>query len=228
MRDLPRPDRSLRCLALAAALCLGAPSGALALALADLGGHYEGGWLNQTFGSTGAASIDITIAGSDVSVVFDMDGFVFGQIDPPAIAMAGTIAGDVMSFASTGLGLFGDVAGSIQGSDGSLVFLLDTIPGEFISKVDVEGSIAPDELGNLVIAVAYLVEFPGPPGPFNPAAGVLAVTRETVIPEPGTATLLALGLGVLARARYRISRFRIFPVGPFGSASRNSTTRGYL
>jgi len=39
------------------------------------------------------------------------------------------------------------------------------------------------------------------------------------------------GFGSLRRLRfagYLSSRFRILPVGPFGSASTNSTLRGYL
>ncbi len=207
MRRMPRLTfRSLRLLALGSALAAGlAPGDSRALALSELGGHYAGSWLNQTFGSTGAASIDITIAGSDVSVSFDMDGFVFGQIDPPAIAMSGAISGGAMTFTSSGLGLFGDIVGSIQESDGSFVFLLDTIPGEFISKVDVTGSLAPGDGGTLLLSLTYVVSFPGPTGPFNPATGVLTATREAPIPEPGTATLFGVGLGALAGSRRRRS-----------------------
>ncbi len=192
----------LRLLTLGAAVAAGGvPADAPALTLAGLGGHYEGGWLNQTFGSTGAGRIDITLSGSDVSVVFDMDGHVFGQVDPPPITLLGTLSGGAMTFASSGLGVFGDLEGSILESDGSFVFLLDTIPGDFITRVDVSGTIFPDGSGNPVISLDYSVLFPGPPGPTNPAAGIFEPTR--VIPEPGTVTLLGIGIAAFARVHRR-------------------------
>ncbi len=48
-------------------------------------GNFEGSWTNLTFGSFGKAVFEITLVGSNVITKFDLDGQVFGMMDPPAM-----------------------------------------------------------------------------------------------------------------------------------------------
>lgn len=161
--------------------------------ITDLAGVYVGSWNNLTFGSTGAARIDIAFSGPSATVTVDMDGNVFGGFDPPPIAMNGTVLGDDLVLNALALPVFGNVAGSILGASGAFTFTLSNVPGGFISIVTASGSIASG-----VIDLGYSVGFVGPPGPTNPASGTLTAT---LIPEPATAALLVLGLAVLAARR---------------------------
>src|SRR4051812_4766660 len=54
-------------------------------ALQDMVGRYVGAWTNITFGSTGKAVILIQISGTNATLTFDMDGQVFGYVNPPVI-----------------------------------------------------------------------------------------------------------------------------------------------
>lgn len=68
---------------LAAAATLAAP-----LASAST---YEGSWNNTTFMSTGPLTIELTIQGDKVKGSFDLDGFVFGAVDPDPIKFNTTL-----------------------------------------------------------------------------------------------------------------------------------------
>lgn len=140
-------------------------------ALQDMVGRYVGAWTNQTFNSTGKAVIVIQISGTNATLTFDMDGFVFGQIDPPVISMPGTVQGNNVIIDNHGVGIFGDISGSIDGTTGAFQTTLTNIPGGFIQRVTNTGMIT-----NGVIFVNYTVDFPRPPDTTNPAHGVMAAT----------------------------------------------------
>jgi hypothetical protein len=78
--------------------CVGVIAGGCVLATSAsagfVNGRYEGAWNNLTFGSMGAASLDVSIVGTDGSFTLDLDGFVFGVIDPPAATVTGTVNPD--------------------------------------------------------------------------------------------------------------------------------------
>lgn len=135
-------------------------------------GRYEGAWTNLTFGSTGKAVIDISVNGATAATTFDMDGFVFGAFDPPVINMPGTVVGDTIQIDSQGVGLFGNILGSINSTAGTFEAVLTQIPGGFIAKVTATGTIGSGKLD-----LDYVVDFPGPTGPTNPALGVLVANQ---------------------------------------------------
>lgn len=163
-----------------------------AAALPDLAGRYVGSWTNLTFGSVGKAVIEIQISGEDAALIFDMDGFVFGQVDPPLITMPGTVQGDSIVIDSQGVGIFGDISGSVDGLSGTLDTTLTNVPGGYIQRVTNTGTIT-----NGVISIEYTVDFQNqPPSPTNPAHGVmvaaLAVPFEiTEIRREGTGLVLS-------------------------------------
>jgi hypothetical protein len=137
-------------------------------AVTDLVGHYEGAWTNLTFGSTGKAVMDIQVNGANAAIAFDMDGYVFGYIDPPLLSMPGTVTGDVVTINNHGVGIFGDMAGTLSGVDGALSLTLTNIPGGTIQRVTVSGTV-----GGGRISVNYQVDFVGAPSATNPARGVM-------------------------------------------------------
>jgi len=152
-------------------------------ALPDLVGRYVGTWTNITFGSTGKAVIIIQISGTNATLTFDMDGFVFGYIDPPVISMPGTVVGNTIVIDNHGVGIFGDIKGSIDGTTGAFQTTLTNVPGGFIQDVTNIGSIT-----NGVINVNYTVDFPGAPSATNPAHGVMVAMIIAMI--PATAAML--------------------------------------
>ncbi len=136
--------------------------------LQDMIGRYVGAWTNLTFGSTGKAVIIIQISGTNATLTFDMDGQVFGYVNPPVISMPGTVQGNTIVIDNHGVGIFGDISGSIDGTTGALQTTLTNVPGGFIQRVTNNGGIT-----NGVINLNYTVDFPRPPDAQNPAYGVM-------------------------------------------------------
>jgi hypothetical protein len=165
-------------------------------AVQDLVGRYVGAWTNLTFGSTGKAVIEIQITGTDAALIFNMDGYVFGIMDPPEISMPGTVSGDVILIDNKGVGMFGDIKGRVDAVQKTLMATLTNIPGGFILSVTNEGTI-----DGGVIRLNYTVLFPGSPGPTNPAHGVMATALVppiaiTSVQRQGNDVLLAWSGGL--------------------------------
>jgi hypothetical protein len=141
------------------------------VALADLQeieGRYVGAWTNLTFGSTGKAVIAIQVSGTNANLVFDMEGFVFGQGNAPVITMPGTALGEVIQIDSQGVSTFGDIKGSVDATHGTLTATLSNIPGGVIQQVTAVGTIT-----NAIINLDYTVDFSSAPSSTNPANGVM-------------------------------------------------------
>jgi hypothetical protein len=154
------------------ALGLFLTGGSLAYAgLPDVIGHYEGAWTNLTFGSTGKAVIDIQVTGTNATLIFDMDGYVFGYIDPPLISMPGTVTGSSIYIDNKGVGIFGDIKGLVDGAMGTFSVTLTNIPGNSIQHISVIGTIQGGRL-----SLDYTVDFYGPSTATNPAHGVLVAS----------------------------------------------------
>ncbi len=78
-------------------------------------GHSTGMWNNDTFGSSGAITVDIetdfTTKGSlgGFTIILDIDGNVFGLGDPDAITITGSIASDGTVSIDADSDLFGEL-----------------------------------------------------------------------------------------------------------------------
>lgn len=139
----------------------------------SLAGRFSGAWTNLTFGSTGAASLTLAIDGNQAGVTFDLDGFVFGRFDPPPISIPGIVDGNAIRFSTRAQSFFGDIAGVVDAAAGTFQTVFTNIPGGFIQQLAATGTV-----GGGVLRLDYLVEFPGPASPQNPAKGVMVVSRE--------------------------------------------------
>ena len=166
-------------------------------AISGVVGHYVGAWTNLTFGSTGKAVIDISQAtATTATILFDMDGAVFGGFNPPPITMPGTIVGDVIQIDNHGEGIFGDIKGSIDSKKGTFSVALANIPGNFISTVTADGTVSAGHM-----QLTYIVHFPGALSPTNPAHGVMDVRTpapvviQKFVPEGGKYRLEWTGPG---------------------------------
>ncbi len=158
------------------ALFLGVQLSSARAALASVLGHYVGAWTNLTFNSTGKAIIDISLASPTTArIVFDMDGFVFGAFNPPPITMPGAVNGDQIQIDNQGVGSFGDIKGLIDSQAGTFSVGLTNIPGGFISYITADGSVTGGHM-----QLRYVVHFPGPASPTNPANGLMDV--RTIAP----------------------------------------------
>ncbi len=155
-------------------VCLPLAGGAGFGAVQDLAGRYQGFWTNTTFGSTGKAVIDIQLAGTNATILFDMDGYVFGAMDPPLISMPGLVQGSQILIDNHGTGMFGSISGTIDSANGTFSAVLGDIPGGGIQRVTATGTI-----GGGRISLDYEVTFPGPASPTNPAHGVMVATSAS-------------------------------------------------
>lgn len=109
-------------------------------------GSYSGTWNNTTFGSSGAARIDIQIDGSTATFTTDLDGNVFGQSDPDAVIYTGTVTADGMTFTTPSSPLFGNMT-LVVNADGSFTLTGDDPPADGIAKIEAQGSISESGIG---------------------------------------------------------------------------------
>lgn len=129
-------------------------------------GDYQGEWRNLTFGSSGAASATLTVSGDNLVVVFNLDGQVFGQLDPEPESIglpldelgSGTVQGESE--------LFGPFTLTVT-ADG-FQLQATAIPAAGIASMTVTGTI---EGGT--ISGTYDIEFEGGGG----ANGEFEMTR---------------------------------------------------
>jgi hypothetical protein len=99
---------------------------------------YLGSWNNTTFGSSGPLRIEFDKGKTKVAVSFDLDGPVFGSIDPPAIkfnAPLNSQGGGKFNVKGTPLG---DLTGTFN-ADGKLDVKLRNIPGGALTEFRFNG-----------------------------------------------------------------------------------------
>ncbi len=136
--------------------------------------RYEGSWTNTTFGSFGAAHVGVVLDAPNATISFDLDGFVFGAADPAVIIVPGTIDQGVLTLNSKGVATYGDIVGTINLVTGETLIDVTNVPNPRIKHLVLTGNVTGK------IDLQYTVDFPDPPGPFNPAKGVLVAT---LVPE---------------------------------------------
>ncbi len=174
-------------------IAIGAIAGCSAVAGAQLNlGDFEGQWDNFTFGSSGAASMLIeSLGGADISITIDLDGNVFGQADPPAFVITGSVGatGFVADpFADPGFGtmsggvdLAGNIAIDLADAAGGF-FPLITLRGiAFGDSVDIDYEIF-DQIG-------------------APAFAVGELNMDRVVPTPGGLALFGIGGFLVVRRK---------------------------
>ncbi|MES2657414.1 MAG: hypothetical protein V4689_02290 [Verrucomicrobiota bacterium] len=98
---------------------------------------YEGNWKNKTYNSTGALTIDLTIKNSRASGSFNLDGPVFGGLNPPAIPFDFPVKANGSGKIKVNGTILGDFNGNID-EDGNFSVTITNIPGG-ITEVRING-----------------------------------------------------------------------------------------
>jgi hypothetical protein len=162
----------------------------------DVVGHYVGSWTNNTFvGSTGDVTIDLAIAGSQLTGTFAIGGSILGGfVQPDPLQLVGTIAGGDATFNSSPSAIYGTVAGTIHGSTGALDFALSGLQNTDILGVAVNGTIV-----NHVMDLTYDVTIMS----FGVAHGVLHAPEAGAAAGEAAAGGALLALASLARRARR-------------------------
>ena len=146
-----------------------APDPLLTAALAA-GGVYSGSWTNTTFGSTGDAGLTMTVTeDGDVSMVWDLGGFVFGASDPDGetqVLNVSRLAGGT----TLATGLFGDLDIGVSEDFGTLTLDAENVPTAGIQAFRATLTWSDDG----TITGTYVVEFDGGG---TPAEGTFEMTR---------------------------------------------------
>ncbi len=168
--------------------------------------QYIGSWNNTTFGSTGPASLTIDTNTGDPliwSYQADLDGLVFGFMDPPPITILGPsplVPPPVNIPISDPF--FG--VGSLDYSAGLLALEMTPLPGSpaapFIQTSILTGPFVPGDTSYLF---DYIIWFTGA----NPVAGVdnqiegvdyaLGNIELTIVPVPGGVLLMLTAISFL-------------------------------
>ena len=154
---------------------------------------YVGTWNNTTFGSSGAATFVVDLTSNAYSISADLDGNVFGGVDPPVAVLSGTLdpGSGNGSIELLDHPIFGDILGSISG--GSIINVTMSPPADFIDEVTVFGTLSATQ-----IALNYEVFFATPPG--GSAIGTITA-NAVVVPLPPALALMLPALGLVARRK---------------------------
>ena len=168
-----------------------AATSAVASAQLDLG-QFEGQWDNNTFGSTGAASMLVeSLGGADVSLTIDLDGFVFGGDDPDPFTITGTVGatGFVADpFMNPGFGTF---SGGVDENGVVAIDLIDAAEGAF-SLVTLRGTAIGDS-----VQLDYEIFTPNSPtAPF-----AIGEINMRLVPAPGSIALFGIGGLIISRRK---------------------------
>jgi hypothetical protein len=134
----------------------------------EMAGLWEGMWINNTFSSSGAASLLIEVEPSGLATLtLDLDGFVFGMFDPDPVVYTAYFGSGRIDFDISDDPVFGDFLAS-GFTDGTVSIEAELVPVEGIASLTAEGTFAPRG-----IHLNYTVEFLGG----GSADGELNLTR---------------------------------------------------
>jgi hypothetical protein len=112
-------------------------------------GTWEGTWFNNTSQTTGPIYIEIYVNETDMSYVTytDIGGIVFGIGDPPPVTSSGSYSNTgVLSIATTGGPLLGDISINIDTDTGVVSGRAQNFPGGFPTSMSIEGTATPQAI----------------------------------------------------------------------------------
>lgn len=133
-------------------------------------GDWSGEWRNITFGSSGA--VHATFSAEEVgtlSFTVDLDGFVFGALDPDPISYSGSFDPEGAVFNIPGDSLFGDLSINVS-KDGAVTIVGESVPDERIDSITAEGTVTPME-----VSLDYEVTFTTG----DSAVGEMTLTKDS-------------------------------------------------
>lgn len=108
---------------------------------APYAGTWSGSWSNTTFGSTGAMTGTLTVNDDGTAqLVLDVDGAVFGLVNPSAKTFSGTYNEDALTFTGTGDDLFGNLTMTFA-STGSVTASGIDVPATDIDMLSLSGTV---------------------------------------------------------------------------------------
>lgn len=144
------------------------------LNILDFVGVWEGQWVNTTFSSQGAASLEVTAdtTNKTAQLVMDLDGNVLGGADPAPITLNGTYTETEFNITTT-TNTFGDLTLDID-EQGNITGSAVNVPNANVEKVDFNGVATPE-----TITLNYTVTFAASIGG-GTAVGVLTLNNVTV------------------------------------------------
>lgn len=135
-------------------------------------GNYAGNWHNNTFGTTGPATLTIAADPQTKTgtVGWNLDGNVLGGGDPPAESFNATWNDNGLTFSGSSVS-FGDISINLN-KDGEVTGHGENLPNQNIQSIDFQGSGNPNQF-----TINYTVHF-SVQGGGGDANGTLTVTRQ--------------------------------------------------
>ena len=132
-------------------------------------GEWSGEWRNITFGSSGAVSASF-LAEEDGTAAFtiDLDGFVFGALDPDPMTYTGSFSSEGAVFDIPADPLFGDLTITVT-AEGEISITGELVPVEGIAQISAIGTISSEEMH-----LDYTVTFSAG----EPAIGEMNLTKN--------------------------------------------------
>ena len=133
-------------------------------------GSWQGQWVNNTFGSQGDASLDVSVDEAQLTVEFvlDLDGNVLGGSDPDPETFSGTYDAAALTVTGTSV-VFGDITWSVD-SSGNMTGNGINVPSPTIDSVGFTGTASAQ-----IMTLDYTVYFTGG----GTAVGVLTFYKQS-------------------------------------------------
>lgn len=186
------------------------------------GAVYLGSWRNTTFGTTGGLRIELNRSETTVAVKLDLNGNVFGSVDPPPIAFSAPLnklGGGTFKVAGTALG---DLSGSFTPA-GKLSLSITNIRGGLLSAFRLTGGF---DLVRETFSGSYVIHTTT--GPYAHGTAAARVRKPPVISMPSVVSFHGTTAEVTARVTSNSRILKVTATSPDGAvvtASGTTTVR---